>query len=41
MHPMVRVGDEAQVDACFSLFGDSTDLDARLVNGFALNVPQA
>jgi hypothetical protein len=32
---------EAQVDACFGLFRDSTNLDARLVHGFALNIPQA
>jgi hypothetical protein len=30
MHPMVLVGDEAQVEARFSLFGDSANLDARL-----------
>jgi hypothetical protein len=28
-HPMVLLGDEAQVDACFGLFGDSANLDAR------------
>jgi hypothetical protein len=28
MHPMVLVGDEAQVDACFGPFGDSDNLDA-------------
>jgi hypothetical protein len=38
---MVLLGDKAQVDARFSPFGDSTNLDARLVHGFALNVPQA
>jgi hypothetical protein len=38
---MVLLGDEAQVDACFGLFGDSTNLDARKVHGFALNIPQA
>jgi hypothetical protein len=38
---MVLLVDEAQVDACFGPFGDSTNLDARLVHGFALNVPQA
>jgi hypothetical protein len=32
-HPMVLLGDEAQVDARFGLFGDSANLDARLVNG--------
>ena len=30
-HPMVLLGDEAQVDACFSPFGDSANLDARYV----------
>jgi hypothetical protein len=29
MHPMVLLGDEAQVDARFGLFGDSVNLDAR------------
>jgi hypothetical protein len=38
---MVLLGDEAQVDDHFGLFGDSTNLDARLVHGFALNIPQA
>jgi hypothetical protein len=33
MHPMVLLGDEAQVDTCFGLFGDSSNLDARLVHG--------
>jgi hypothetical protein len=28
-HPMVLLGDEAQVDACFGLFEDSAFLDAR------------
>jgi hypothetical protein len=32
-HPMVLIGDEAQVDACFVLFGDCANLDARLVYG--------
>jgi hypothetical protein len=36
---MVLLGDEAQVDARFGLFGDSANLDARLVHGFALNIP--
>jgi hypothetical protein len=27
MHPTVLLGDEAQVDACFGLFGDSANLD--------------
>jgi hypothetical protein len=30
---MVLLGDEAQVDACFGLFGDSANLDARLMHG--------
>jgi hypothetical protein len=38
---MVHLRDEAQVDACFGLFGDSANLDARLVHGFTLNIPQA
>jgi hypothetical protein len=38
---MVLLGDEAQVDARFGPFGDSANLDARLVHGFALNIPQA
>jgi hypothetical protein len=29
MHPTVLLGDEAQVDASFGLFGDSANLDAR------------
>ena len=28
-HPMVLLGDEAQVKARFGLFGDSSNLDAR------------
>jgi hypothetical protein len=28
-HPMVLLGDEAQVEARFCLFGDSANLDAR------------
>jgi hypothetical protein len=28
-HPMVLLGDEAQVDARFGLFGESANLDAR------------
>jgi hypothetical protein len=28
-HPMVLLGDEAQVDARFGSFGDSANLDAR------------
>jgi hypothetical protein len=38
---MILLGDEAQVVAHFSLFGDSTNLDARLVHGCALNIPLA
>jgi hypothetical protein len=38
---MVLLGDEAQVVARFGPFGDSANLDARLVLGFALNIPQA
>ena len=30
---MVVLGDEAQLDASFGPFGDSPNLDARLVNG--------
>ena len=33
MHPMVLLGDEAQAEAQFSLFGDSANLDAREVHG--------
>jgi hypothetical protein len=29
MHPTILLGDEAQVEACLSPFGDSADLDAR------------
>jgi hypothetical protein len=29
MHPMVLLGDEAQVETHFDLFGRSTNLDAR------------
>jgi hypothetical protein len=29
MHPMVLLGDEAQVESHFGLLGDSADLDAR------------
>jgi hypothetical protein len=38
---MVRLGNEAQLDAGFGPFGDSANLDARLVHGFALNIPMA
>jgi hypothetical protein len=41
MHPMVLLGDKAQVDGHFGLFGDSPNIDARLVHGFVLNIPQA
>jgi hypothetical protein len=30
---MALLGDEAQVEAHFDLFGDSTNLDSRLVHG--------
>jgi hypothetical protein len=33
MHPMVLLGDEAQVDAYFIPFGDSANLDAQQVHG--------
>ena len=29
MHPMVPLGDEAQVEALFRPFGDKANLDAR------------
>jgi hypothetical protein len=32
MHPMVLLGDEAQVDSRFGLFEDSANLDARWVH---------
>jgi hypothetical protein len=38
---MGLLGDEGQVDACFGPFGDSANVDARLVHGFPLNIPQA
>jgi len=28
-HQMVLLGDEAQVEACFGLFGDSANLETR------------
>jgi hypothetical protein len=31
--PKVLLGDEDQLEACFGLFGDSANLDARLVHG--------
>jgi hypothetical protein len=33
MHPMELLDDEAQVEACFSPFGDNANLDARYVHG--------
>ena len=36
---MVLLGDEAQVQALFSLFRDSTSLDARWVHGLRRNIP--
>jgi hypothetical protein len=33
MHPMVLLGDEAQVEAHFGLFRDSVNLDSRSVRG--------
>jgi hypothetical protein len=33
--PKVLLGDEAQVEARFSLFGDSANLDARYVHGLS------
>jgi hypothetical protein len=33
MHPMVLLGDEAHVEAHFSPFGESANLDAREVHG--------
>jgi hypothetical protein len=33
MNLMVLLGDEAQLEACFGPFGDSPNLDARLVCG--------
>jgi hypothetical protein len=38
---MVLLGDEAQVDARFGPFRDRANLNAILVHGFALNIPQA
>jgi hypothetical protein len=37
---MVLLGDEAHVDARLGAFRDSANLDARLVRGFVLNIPQ-
>jgi hypothetical protein len=33
MHPMVLLGDEAQVEARFVPFGDSAHFDARELHG--------
>ena len=33
MHPMVQLGYEAQVEACFGPFGESANLDERWVHG--------
>jgi hypothetical protein len=38
---MVLQGDKAQVKGHFGPFGGSANLDARLVHGFASNVPWA
>jgi hypothetical protein len=38
---MVLLGNDAHVDARFGRFGDSANLDARLVQGSVLNIPQA
>jgi hypothetical protein len=32
IHPIILLGDEAQVEAPFSPFGDSANLEARLVH---------
>ena len=32
-HPMILLGEEAQVEAQFDLFGDSANLDIRWVHG--------
>jgi hypothetical protein len=32
-HSTILLGDEAQVEACLSSFGDSDNLDARMVRG--------
>ena len=34
-HQMVLLGDEAQVEAHFGSFGDSANLDSRLVHGLS------
>jgi hypothetical protein len=33
MNPMVLLGDEAQLEAHFGPFGDSSNLDVRFVHG--------
>ena len=38
---MVLLGEEAHVEYWFCLFGDSSNLDARQVHGFAWNIPYA
>jgi hypothetical protein len=38
---MILLGDEAQVEARFSPFVDSANLDARWMHSFTSNVPQA
>jgi hypothetical protein len=38
MHPMILLGDEAQVEARFGPFGDSDNLDVDRCKA-ALNVP--
>jgi hypothetical protein len=37
---MVLLGDKALVDTCFSLFGDSANLDARYVHDFHRMYPR-
>ena len=32
-HPMELLDDEAQVESCFGLFGDSVSISARQVHG--------
>jgi hypothetical protein len=34
MHPLVLLGDKAQVEARLNSFGDSANLNARLVHGW-------
>jgi hypothetical protein len=38
---MVLLGDETQVDGRYGPFGDSANLDTRLVHGSVLNIPHA